>query len=334
MVDGLAGYLQARKKGELFLDLHFLGEIAGLCQGLKFRFMAEMDQDLFDSPRFKAAAEILQRIKDRFDLVPITAHDVRCAVAQRLVRKTPDQKALVEAHLKQFAGFYDTLTGRMAEFVDLFPIHPHCVEIFEKIPFAEQLKALQTLSNAVKLRLDEPVPQEGPGLIACDSLWLPLRTLPALQPVQEVEAVVVRGKLLEKKAAGLFTRPEQQGLAVRLIHALCVHRLVTKDIYARFGASPAELRDQLCLFRIGNPEAHRYRQFCVCPDLDDLLRKIRRHLGLHAGYALTRNVVDETVRVLHDQLHTLLRRRRCNQVDIAQARHLHQRLVILRLLRR
>lgn len=37
-------------------------------------------------------------------------------------------------------------------------------------------------------------------------------------------------------------------MALRLIHALSVHRLTTGDIYAPMGASAEELRDRLCLF--------------------------------------------------------------------------------------
>ena len=37
-------------------------------------------------------------------------------------------------------------------------------------------------------------------------------------------------------------------MAIRLIHALSLHRLTTGDIHSPIGASPEELRDRLCLF--------------------------------------------------------------------------------------
>jgi len=37
-------------------------------------------------------------------------------------------------------------------------------------------------------------------------------------------------------------------MALRLIHALSVHRLTTGDIYSPLGATAEELRDSLCLF--------------------------------------------------------------------------------------
>ncbi len=37
-------------------------------------------------------------------------------------------------------------------------------------------------------------------------------------------------------------------MALRIIYALSIHRLATRDIYATIGAPPEELRDALCLF--------------------------------------------------------------------------------------
>jgi hypothetical protein len=133
VVDELVDFLQAQRKRNLFLDLHFLAEIGDLGKGLKFRFMAGIREDIFCSPHFKVAGELLQRVKERFDQVPITARDLQGAAAARLVRKTPEQKAQVEAHLKQFSSFYGTMPDRLGEFVALFPIHPDCVERLEEI---------------------------------------------------------------------------------------------------------------------------------------------------------------------------------------------------------
>ena len=44
-----------------------------------------------------------------------------------------------------------------------------------------------------------------------------------------------------------FTRPQYKPAAIRIVHALSVHRLTTSDIYAPIGATAEELRDDLCL---------------------------------------------------------------------------------------
>ena len=45
-----------------------------------------------------------------------------------------------------------------------------------------------------------------------------------------------------------YTRPQYRPAALRIIHALSVHRLTTGDIYAPLGATAEELRDSLCLY--------------------------------------------------------------------------------------
>jgi cytochrome b subunit of formate dehydrogenase len=248
VMDELVDYLRSRRKRDLYLDLHFLGEIGELCQSTKFRFMAGLREDLFSSPQFKFAAEVLQGVKAHFELVPITPDDVGCAVAECLVRKTPAQKAQVKAHLAQFVHCYGTMGDRLDDFVALFPVHPDLVEVFAKIPIAGRLAILPTLSKLVSQRLGQPSGTDGPGLIAFDSLWNILRDHPDLRLEPEIEAVTAHGKKLEKKSAGAFTNPAHQTLCARIIPALCIHRLTAEDIYEPVGIRPIDLRDQLCLF--------------------------------------------------------------------------------------
>jgi hypothetical protein len=53
--------------------------------------------------------------------------------------------------------------------------------------------------------------------------------------------------VLEARIQQAFTRPQYRPAALRIIHALSVHRLTTSDIYAPIGATAEELRDDLCL---------------------------------------------------------------------------------------
>ena len=52
-----------------------------------------------------------------------------------------------------------------------------------------------------------------------------------------------------------FTRPAYKPLALRIIHALSVHRLTTGgDIHVPIGPTAGELRDSLCLYQPGIEE--------------------------------------------------------------------------------
>ena len=61
-------------------------------------------------------------------------------------------------------------------------------------------------------------------------------------------------QVLESRIQQAFTRPAYKPMALRLIHALSVHRLTTGDIYATLGATAEELRDGLCLYQPGIEE--------------------------------------------------------------------------------
>ena len=67
----------------------------------------------------------------------------------------------------------------------------------------------------------------------------------------DIKAVIDCSQVLESRIQQAFTRPAYKPMALRLIHALSVHRLTTGDIYATLGATAEELRDGLCLYQPG-----------------------------------------------------------------------------------
>jgi len=97
VVDELLDYLRSRRDQELILDLNFLREIGEVCRNLKFRFMAGVQEAVFDSPRFMFAADSIRRVKDRFEQVLIARRDIKFVVSNRLLRKTAEQHAKVRA---------------------------------------------------------------------------------------------------------------------------------------------------------------------------------------------------------------------------------------------
>jgi hypothetical protein len=254
VVDELLDYLHSRKDLNIVLDLSFLREVGEVCKDLKFRFIAGVQEAIFDSPRFNFVADSLRRVKDRFEQVPIASRDVRFVVAERLLRKTPTQRARIGEYLTPFAKFYGKMNERMDEFVAMFPIHPDYIDMFEKITFAEKREVLRSLSDAMKRMLDTTVPTDWPGVLAYDRYWEKLRSNPAFRAVPEIKSVIECSKVLEGKLDQSFTRPQYKDMALRIIHALSIHRLTTGDIYNKLGTTPPELRDMLCLFQPGVEE--------------------------------------------------------------------------------
>lgn len=248
VVDELLDYLRTRKDQELILDLNFLREVGEVCKDLRFRFMAGVQEAIFDSPRFAFVADSIRRVKDRFEQVLIARSDVKFVVAERLLGKTAEQQANIREYLMPFAKYYRALNERMDEFVCLFPVHPDYIDTFERVTVVEKREVLKTLSNAMKGILGREVPVEEPGLIAFDSYWSTLKQNASFRAIPEIRAVIDCSEVLESRIENAITRKQYKPMALRIIHALSVHRLTTGDIYAAMGASAEELRDRLCLF--------------------------------------------------------------------------------------
>jgi hypothetical protein len=248
VVDELLDYLRTRKDQELILDLNFLREVGEVCKDLRFRFMAGVQEAIFDSPRFAFVADSIRRVKDRFEQILIARSDVKFVVAERLLKKTTEQQAKIRDYLMPFAKYYGGLNERMDEFVRLFPVHPDYIDTFERVTVVEKREVLKTLSMGMKGILGKDVPQDEPGLIAFDSYWGTLKQNASFRAIPEIRAVIDCSQVLESRIENAITRKQYKPMALRLIHALSVHRLTTGDIYAPMGASAEELRDRLCLF--------------------------------------------------------------------------------------
>ncbi len=166
VVDELLDYLHTRKDQDLILDLNFLREVGEVCKDLRFRFIAGVQEAIFDSPRFAHVADSIKRVKDRFEQILIARSDVKFVVSERLLQKTADQQTKIRDYLTTFTRFYGSLNERMDEFVRLFPVHPDYIDTFERVTIAEKREVLKTLSLAMRFILDENVPQDTPGVIA------------------------------------------------------------------------------------------------------------------------------------------------------------------------
>jgi hypothetical protein len=213
VVDELLDYLRTRKDQALILDLGILREIGEVCKDLRFRFMAGVQEAIFDSGRFAHVADSLGRVKDRFQQVKIATTDVKFVVANRLLQKSPEQLARIREYLTPFAKFYGNMTERMDDFAALFPIHPGYVETFERIPIVEKRGVLQIISFAIKELVGQDVPQDRPGVVAFDSYWKALKENAAHRALPEVKAIIECSTTLEAKVQSGFPKKTYKPMA-------------------------------------------------------------------------------------------------------------------------
>ena len=253
VLDELLDFLRSREERELILDLGFLRELGEVTAATTFRFIAGVQETLFDNPRFGFVAESIRRVRDRFEQVRIAREDIAYVVAQRLLGKNDEQLARITAHLRRFSALYPQMADRLAEYVRLFPIHPAYIDTFERVYVAEKREVLQTFSRAIRAMLDQQVPDDQPGVISYDQYWDVLRGNPSLRTLPGVAEVVQKSDILLGRVENAYTRPPLKPMALRIIHALSVQRL-TSELDTPLGVTADELRDQLCLW-VRMPEA-------------------------------------------------------------------------------
>src|SRR5699024_9703470 len=134
----LLDYLRSRNEMQLTLDLGFLREVGEVCSNSRFRFISGVQEMLFDNPKFSFVADSLRRVKERFKETRIVREDIAFVVSERLLNKNEEQKALIREHLSKFTKMYNGLSEEMETYVNMFPIHPAYLEMFERVNIAEK----------------------------------------------------------------------------------------------------------------------------------------------------------------------------------------------------
>jgi hypothetical protein len=232
LVDELLDFLRSKKEHELILDLGFLRELGEVCGYLKFRFIAGVQEAIFDSPSLQFIAGSIKRVKDRFRQILIVREDIKYVVAHRLLQKSAEQKSLVREHLEKFQLFFPPLQQRMEEFVELFPVHPGYIETFENITVAEKREVLKALSFMMKKILNRELPTDSPGLISYDSYWPILTSDPSFRSIPEIRRVIDCSNVLLSRIEHAFARPQYKDMAVRLV-ACPLHQPSHHERYLR-----------------------------------------------------------------------------------------------------
>ena len=254
VVDELLDYLRSRTEQALILDLGFLRELGETVENTRFRFVSGLQESLFDSGRFQHVAASLRRVQQRFALVPIDRTDVTYVVEERLLKKTPEQKALVREHLEKFSKSYSEMADRMDEYVRMYPIHPRYIDTFQRVTFAEKREALKTISRTVDALLKSDVPTDQPGIASYDSYWSVLEADPSNRSVSEIREVMEASDVIAAAVEHGGLPAYQVPIAKRIVNAISVHRLTTGDVRAAIGLTPAALRDDLAISIPNAPE--------------------------------------------------------------------------------
>lgn len=254
VIDEMLDYLGGRKEQEVKLDFGFLREIGEICKNLHFRIICGVQEQLFDNPNFSFVSETLNHVHKRFEQMIIQKRDTAFVVSERILKKNEEQKAWIRQHLQKFCSLYSNMSETLEQYVDLFPIHPAYIEVFNKMISVENREVLKSVSQLVQSRLNDDVDEEAPCIISFDTYWPFIKSNSALRSKADVKEVVDKSGKLEDILSHSFPKRLYKSLAIQIIYALSVHRLTTGDISIRAGLTAENLRDDLCLYLNGLPD--------------------------------------------------------------------------------
>lgn len=248
--DEMLDYFRSRNEQELPLDIAILRVIGEVIDGTRFRFIAGVQEAIFDSTQLEFLSKEVKRIRDRAEQVLIAREDIKFVVAERLLKKDAQQQEWIREYLQKFTPYYDKMNERMDEFVRMFPVHPDYINTFERVRMAglENRQVLKSLSRQMNELMKEEVPLDIPGIFSYDTYWNELSSEPSMKTNPEVGQVIETGELLMDRIEQAYPTAGEKEFAKRLVAGLAIHRMAVGDIYAEMGATAAELRDSLCLY--------------------------------------------------------------------------------------
>ncbi len=247
VVDEFLSYLTSRDEREIVLDLEFFRALGEMCSKSKLRVIFGVQEKIFDNPRFSFVSDTLKHVSDRITQIIITKEATSYVVSERILKKTSEQKALIRAHLEKFCNLYTGMSSKLEDFVDLFPIHPAYIDVFNKIYLIENRHILKNISLAIKNIFNTNVPEDAPGVISFDDYWPAIKSNGLLKSDVTISRVVNASSQLEEIINRAFPKKAYKPLAIKIIYALSVHRLTTNGLDVQFGLTAENLKDDLCL---------------------------------------------------------------------------------------
>lgn len=250
VIDEMLAYLKGRSAADkLNQDLGVLQALGQACDGTKFKFVFGVQEMIYHSPEFQFAAEMLQKVNDRYKDIMITKDDVAFIVKNRLLRKNEHQKQKVREHLDPFLKFFIDMHGRTQDYVDLFPVHPTYFENFEKIRIGKsQREILKTLSKQFSELLEQNVPTDNPGLLTYDRYWEDMKREQDLMAIPDVRKIKEITDTIEDKIDSHFigVRASKKSIAERIVNA-CAIKSLQQELQKQNGTNAEHLVDDLCL---------------------------------------------------------------------------------------
>lgn len=107
VIDEMLAYLKGRSSPDkLNQDLAVLQALGQACDKTKFRFVFGVQEMIYQSSEFQFAAQMLNKVNDRYHDILITKEEVAFIVKNRLLKKNEHQKKKIREQLDPFLQLY------------------------------------------------------------------------------------------------------------------------------------------------------------------------------------------------------------------------------------
>ncbi|PGB08060.1 DUF6079 family protein [Bacillus toyonensis] len=237
IVDEISDFLKQKDKNDMTYDLNFLRELGEASQEYDFLYIGAMQEHVFTDPKYVEQAKNIARISERFVDITITKEDINRVISQRIVSKTANQRVQLEEQLSEFQRYFTNFAAEIEKYINLYPIHPYVINVFEQLPYFENRGILHFSSKNVKESLDKEVPY----FITYDKVYDLIDETHEIRNLDEVSEIVSIVKILQSKIDVMEERLKEP--AFKIIKALAVLKMMSKTHMN--GATVQELANTL-----------------------------------------------------------------------------------------
>ncbi len=239
VIDEISDFLKQKSQQQIHRDMQFLRILGQVSKAEDFLFIGSMQENVFSNPRYIVEAESFGRVSERFYPLTISREDVKIVISQRLLKKSQSQRETIDELLVDYKKMFPAINSDPDEYINLFPIHPYVIDIFDELPYFEKRGVIQFVMSRVREVLDE----EFPFFVTFDKVFDEINAKHTVRNLDDVRPIVEIVETLEGKMS-LIEKNKRED-ARRLVKALAVLKLYGKT--KNNGMVPEELANKLLI---------------------------------------------------------------------------------------
>jgi hypothetical protein len=249
IIDEISDFLKTKPTKELkYADTQFMRVLAQASNAMDFMFMGSMQENIFSSNEFVEEAESFGRTAQRYKIITISKEDIKNVLSKRALKKNISQVEQLKELLEKYGQQIPQVQSRLNQFVDLYPVHPYVIDIFNQLPYFENRGIIEFTTEQVKEILDRDFPE----FVTYDKIYDKIASNHNIKTLDEIAPVINAVETLNSKIDLL--REGMQEDARKIIKALAVLKFYGRT--TNNGANPEELANELLIIddRITNTD--------------------------------------------------------------------------------